>query len=90
LFFLITLKVKRKVCYILRQLLRELLKRLTACKTKTINTEFISDQDILKSRARWLMAVILATQEAEIRRTVVQNQPQENSLQDPISKKIHQ
>jgi hypothetical protein len=35
------------------------------------------------------MPVILATQEAEIRRITVQSQPQANSSQDPISKKIH-
>jgi hypothetical protein len=34
----------------------------------------------------WLTLVILATPEAEIRRIMVQNQPQANSLQDPISK----
>jgi hypothetical protein len=33
------------------------------------------------------MSVILATQEAEIRRTVVQSQPWANSSQDPILKK---
>jgi hypothetical protein len=36
---------------------------------------------------QWLTPVILATQEAEIRRIVVQSQPQENSSQDPISEK---
>jgi hypothetical protein len=30
--------------------------------------------------------MILATQEADIRRIVVQSQPQANSLRDPISK----
>jgi hypothetical protein len=34
------------------------------------------------------MSIILATQEAEIRRISVQSH-QENSLQDPILKKIH-
>jgi hypothetical protein len=33
------------------------------------------------------MPVILATQEAEIRRAVVQRQPKANSSQDTISKK---
>jgi hypothetical protein len=32
------------------------------------------------------MPVIIDPQEAEIRRFIVQSQPQENSLQDPISK----
>jgi hypothetical protein len=35
---------------------------------------------------RWLMPVILATQEAEIRRMVVQSQLWANSSRDPISK----
>jgi hypothetical protein len=34
----------------------------------------------------WLTPVILATQEAEIRRITVQSQPRANSSQDPISK----
>jgi hypothetical protein len=34
----------------------------------------------------WLMLVILATQEAQIRRIAVQSQPWANSLQDPLSK----
>jgi hypothetical protein len=34
----------------------------------------------------WLTPLILATQEAAIRRTEVQSQPGQNSLQDPISK----
>jgi hypothetical protein len=33
--------------------------------------------------------VILATQEAEIRRIAVRSQPWANSLQDPILKKMH-
>jgi hypothetical protein len=37
--------------------------------------------------ARWcLTPIILATQEAHIRRITVQNQPQANSSWDPISK----
>jgi hypothetical protein len=39
-----------------------------------------------KDRHQWFTPIILATQEAEIRRLMVQSQPQENSLQDPISK----
>jgi hypothetical protein len=36
----------------------------------------------------WLTPVIIATQEAEIRRIMVQNQSQANSLQNPILKKL--
>jgi hypothetical protein len=36
---------------------------------------------------RWLILVILASQEAEIRRISVQSQPQANGSRDPISKK---
>jgi hypothetical protein len=32
------------------------------------------------------MPVILATQEVEVRRIIVQSQPQQNSLQDPTLK----
>jgi hypothetical protein len=37
----------------------------------------------------WPASVILATQEAKIRRIVVQSQPEQNSSQDLISKKTH-
>jgi hypothetical protein len=36
--------------------------------------------------AGWLMPVILATKEANIRRIEVPSQPRENISQDPISK----
>jgi hypothetical protein len=39
------------------------------------------------ARCQWLISVILATQEAEIRRTMAQSQPWANSSQDPILKK---
>jgi hypothetical protein len=39
-----------------------------------------------KAGHQWLTPIILATQEAEIKRISVQSQPQANSLQDPISK----
>jgi hypothetical protein len=38
-------------------------------------------------RCQWLTLVILATQEAEIRRILVRRFAWTNSLQDPISKK---
>jgi hypothetical protein len=38
---------------------------------------------------QWLPPVIPATQEAEIRRIVVQSQPWANNSQDPISKKTY-
>jgi hypothetical protein len=41
----------------------------------------------LKVRHRWLPSVILATQEAEIRRIAVQSQPWASNSRDPISKK---
>jgi hypothetical protein len=37
----------------------------------------------------WLTPVIQATQEAEIKRMVVQSQPQQIVLETPFSKKIH-
>jgi ribosomal protein S3AE len=39
------------------------------------------------ARSQWLMPTILPTQEVEIRKIMVQSQPQANNLQDPISKK---
>jgi hypothetical protein len=44
---------------------------------------------LLQSRRRWLMPVIVATQETKIRRITVQSQPQANNSRDPISKKTH-
>jgi hypothetical protein len=41
------------------------------------------------ARHQWLRPVILATQEAEIRRIRVQSQLWANSSPDPISKKSH-
>jgi hypothetical protein len=41
------------------------------------------------ARHQWHTPVILATQEAEIRRIAVQSQPWSNSSQDPILKKTH-
>jgi hypothetical protein len=44
-------------------------------------------KDIFLARCRWwLTPVILATQEADIRRTTVQSQPQANSSWDPVLK----
>jgi hypothetical protein len=39
------------------------------------------------ARCQWLTPVILATQEAEIRRIVIRSQPWQIILQDSISKK---
>jgi hypothetical protein len=45
---------------------------------------------ILKNQTSSVLTlVILATQEAEIRRIAAQSQPKANSLQDPISKNLH-
>jgi hypothetical protein len=41
------------------------------------------------ARRQWLTPVILATQEAEIRKIAVGSQPGANSSQNPISKNIH-
>jgi hypothetical protein len=41
----------------------------------------------MKTLSQVQVAIILATQEAKIRRITVQNQPQANSLRDSISKK---
>jgi hypothetical protein len=43
---------------------------------------------VLLARCQWLMPVILATQEAEIRSIMVQSQLQTNSSQDPILRKL--
>jgi hypothetical protein len=43
-----------------------------------------------QANRQWLVPVILATQEAEIRKSVVQSQPLASSSQDPISKKPSQ
>jgi hypothetical protein len=42
-----------------------------------------------EARHQWLTPVILATQEAEIRRIAVQSQSRQIVLKDPISKKKH-
>jgi hypothetical protein len=39
------------------------------------------------ARHRWFTSVIIAIQEAEIRRITIQSQLGQNSSQDPISKK---
>jgi hypothetical protein len=44
-------------------------------------------KEVKPARCQWLTPVILATQEAEIRRIVNQSQSQANSLRNPISKK---
>jgi hypothetical protein len=42
---------------------------------------------LLGAQCQWLKPIILAIQEAEIRKIMVQSQPQANSSQDPILKK---
>jgi hypothetical protein len=64
------------------------LTRTTLKKKKKARTRFILLFKNLEScRHPWLMPVILAAQEAEIRRIAVRRQAWANSLQDPISKK---
>jgi hypothetical protein len=45
------------------------------------------DEKVVKHRHWWFTAVILATQEAEIRKITFRSQPWANSSQDPILKK---
>jgi hypothetical protein len=45
-----------------------------------------SKTTLVRARRQWLTPVILATQEAEIRRIVVQSPPRQRVWQDPISK----
>jgi hypothetical protein len=40
-------------------------------------------------RRQWLTPIILGIQQTEIRKIMVPSQPQANSLEDPILKKIH-
>jgi hypothetical protein len=47
----------------------------------------IQNKNHTQDRCWWLTPVILATQDAEIRRIAVQKLAQANSLQDHISKK---
>jgi hypothetical protein len=46
----------------------------------------ILSKDYVLAGCLWLMPVILATQEAEIRSSVVQSQPRQIVARDPISK----
>jgi hypothetical protein len=58
----------------------------TTTSKSGINT-FLKTRKQKVARCWWLTPIILATQEAEIRRITVQSQPLANSSQDPISKK---
>jgi hypothetical protein len=42
----------------------------------------------MKARHQWLMPVVLASWEAEIRRITVQDQPRTNNSQDPPISKL--
>jgi hypothetical protein len=52
-------------------------------RTAPLKTPFLAGH-------QWLTPIILVTQEAEIRKIVVQSRPWANILQDPILKKTHQ
>jgi hypothetical protein len=58
----------------------------TVTRQDAVELSLLFIKEKTKAGCRWLIPVILATQEAEIRRISVQSQPRENSLQDPISK----
>jgi hypothetical protein len=45
-------------------------------------------QEVVKTRCRWFMPVILATQEAEMRRTTVRSQPRQIVCETLSQKKI--
>jgi uncharacterized protein (DUF305 family) len=59
-------------------------KNLSELVSKTAIIEMTSSV-----RCQWLTPVILATQEAEIRRMEVRSQPWANSSRDPIKKTHH-
>jgi hypothetical protein len=56
----------------------------------TVLTIYLRLNSPLLARCLWLMPVILATQEAEIRRIVVQSQPREKVCQTLSQKKPSQ